>query len=212
MSAEQQLTRGIAQLQLALGPPEVDKLLRYLALLAKWNQVYNLTAVRDESRMVSHHLLDSLAVLPHVAAKRLLDVGSGGGLPGVPLAIALPRTHVALLDSNQKKAAFLRQVAIELGLGNVEVVAGRAEAHAPSAPYDVIISRAFADLAEFVAAARHLLAPGGRFVAMKGVLPHEEIGHLPAAWRVAEVIPLRVPGVDAHRHLVIVSASPAAAR
>jgi 16S rRNA (guanine527-N7)-methyltransferase len=174
-------------------------------LLAKWNKVYNLTAVRDESRMVSHHLLDSLAVLPHLRAMRMLDVGSGGGLPGIPLAIARPEMHVTLLDSNQKKAAFLKQAAIELELANVEITSERVEKFQATKRYDLIISRAFADLGEFVSAARHLLVPDGLFVAMKGLVPHEEIGHLPAGFKVERVVPLTVPGLEAQRHLVIVS-------
>jgi len=205
MSPDQQLIRGLEVLDLTLAPSRVEKLLAYLALLAKWNKVYNLTAVRDESRMVSHHLLDSLAVLPHIGATRMLDVGSGGGLPGIPLAIARPEMHVALLDSNRKKAAFLKQAAIELELANVDVTSERVEKFQAAERYDLIISRAFADLGEFVSAARHLLVPDGLFVAMKGLFPHEEIGHLPAGFKVEMVVPLTVPGVDAQRHLVIVS-------
>jgi 16S rRNA (guanine527-N7)-methyltransferase len=206
MSPELQLIRGQAILGLALAPLHIEKLLAYLALLAKWNKVYNLTAVRDEAKMVSHHLLDSLAVLPHISAKRLLDVGSGGGLPGIPLAIARPQMRVTLLDSNQKKAAFLKQAAIELELGNVEVTSDRVEEFDAPEGYNVIISRAFADLGEFLSAARHLLAPGGRLVAMKWVVPHEEMNHLPTGFKVESAVALNVPGVNAQRHLVIVSA------
>jgi 16S rRNA (guanine527-N7)-methyltransferase len=205
MSPDQQLVRGLEVLDLTLAPSRVEKLLGYLALLAKWNKVYNLTAVRDESRMVSHHLLDSLAVLPHIGAMRMLDVGSGGGLPGIPLSIARPEMQVTLLDSNQKKAAFLKQAAIELELDNVEVTGERVEKFQGTKGYDLIISRAFADLGEFVSAARHLVLPDGLFVAMKGVYPNEEIGHLPAGFKVDRVVPLTVPWLDAKRHLVIVS-------
>jgi 16S rRNA (guanine527-N7)-methyltransferase len=206
MSPELQLIRGREALGIALVPLHIEKLLAYLAMLAKWNKVYNLTAVRDETKMVSHHLLDSLAVLPHISAKRLLDVGSGGGLPGIPLAIARPQMRVTLLDSNQKKAAFLKQAAIELELGNVEVTSDRVEEFDAPEGYNVIISRAFADLGEFLSAARHLLAPGGRLVAMKGVVPHEEMNHLPTGFKVESAVALNVPGVNAQRHLVIVSA------
>lgn len=207
MNPETQLVRGLAALGVALAPKEIQKLLDYLVLLAKWNRVYNLTAVRDESKMVSHHLLDSLAVLPHISARRLLDVGSGGGLPGIPLAIARSDMRVTLLDSNHKKCAFLKQAAIELELGNVEVACERVEDfHAPE-KFDVIISRAFADLGEFISGSCHLLAPNGTFVAMKGVHPHEEIGHLPPGYALKSVAKLDVPGLQAQRHLVLAGAS-----
>jgi 16S rRNA (guanine527-N7)-methyltransferase len=203
MNSDRQLIQGVAALGVALTPAQLEQLCAYLVLLAKWNKVYNLTAVRDEEKMVSHHVLDSLAVLPHVKGARLLDVGSGGGLPGIPLAIARPDLHVALLDSNQKKTAFLQQVAIELGLKNVEVVQQRVEEYQPAALFDIVISRAFADLGEFVSLARHLLAPGGQFAAMKGINPHEEVAHLPAGISVQQVLPLAVPGLDAQRHLLL---------
>jgi 16S rRNA (guanine527-N7)-methyltransferase len=211
MKPETQLVRGLDALGVVLAPTEIHKLLAYLALLAKWNRIHNLTAVREESRMVSHHLLDSLAVLPHISAARLLDVGSGGGLPGIPLAIARSDMRVTLLDSNHKKCAFLKQAVIELGLDNVEVVSERVEDFHAQNKFDVIISRAFADLGEFVAAASHLLAPHGIFVAMKGVHPHGEIAHLPAGFRLMNVVRLDVPGLDAQRHLVFAAASAPAA-
>ncbi len=153
--------------------------------------------------MVSHHLLDSLAVLPHLGgAKRLADIGSGGGLPGIPLAIARPGLQVALVESNQKKSAFQQQAKIELGLANVSVHCERVEAWQPEEKCDVVISRAFSDLAEFVKLSGHLLAEGGALLAMKGVHPYEEIAQLPAGWRVAEVTLLQVPGVEGARHLV----------
>jgi len=156
--------------------------------------------------VVTHHLLDALATLPHLpdaTSLRLIDVGSGGGLPGVPLAIARPQWGVTLLDSNRKKAAFLRQAAAELALANVSVVAMRAEDYTPAVLFDVAISRAFADLARFAAAARQLVRPGGRLLAMKGVYPREELEALPLAFRVVAVPALHVPGLDAERHLVI---------
>lgn len=203
MTSEEQLARGLAALGLDLPPSAQEKLLAFAALLGKWNRVYNLTALRDETQVISHHLLDSLAVLPHLGdAKRLADIGSGGGLPGIPLAIARPQLPVALVESNQKKSAFEQQAKIELGLANVSVHCERAEAWQPEEKCDVVISRAFSDLAEFVRLSGHLLAAGGALLAMKGVHPYEEIAQLPAGWRVAEVIPLHVPGVEGARHLV----------
>lgn len=203
MTSEEQLARGLAALGLDLPPSAQEKLLAFAALLGKWNRVYNLTALRDETQVISHHLLDSLAVLPHLGdAKRLADIGSGGGLPGIPLAIARPQLPVALVESNQKKSAFEQQAKIELGLANVSVHCERAEAWQPEEKCDVVISRAFSDLAEFVKLTGHLLAEGGVLLAMKGVHPYEEIAQLPAGWRVAEVIPLQVPGVEGARHLV----------
>ncbi len=203
MNSTEQLARGLAALGLELPPPAQEKLLALAALLGKWNKVYNLTALRDEQQVVSHHLLDSLAVLPHLGnAKRLADIGSGGGLPGIPLAIARPELQVALVESNQKKSAFQQQAKIELGLVNVSVHCERVEAWQPEEKCDVVISRAFSDLAEFVKLSGHLLAEGGALLAMKGVHPYEEIAQLPAGWRVAEVIPLQVPGVEGARHLV----------
>jgi 16S rRNA (guanine527-N7)-methyltransferase len=201
-----QLDQGLDALDLSLAPAQRDKLLAYIALLAKWNAVHNLTAVREESKMVSHHLLDSLAVLPCLSEGNLLDVGSGGGLPGIPLAIARPGMPVTLLDSNQKKSAFLQQAAIELQLPNVSVVNQRVEDYAPPALFATIISRAFADLDEFVAAAKHLLAKDGVFAAMKGLHPHEEISQLPSGFRVKNTHRLTVPGVGAERHLLLIGA------
>lgn len=203
MTPEEQLSRGLAALGQDLSPPVQNQLLAFASLLGKWNKVYNLTALRDELQVISHHLLDSLAVLPHLGrARRLADIGSGGGLPGIPLAIARPELQVALVESNQKKSAFEQQAKIELGLGNVSVHCERVEAWQPAGPCDVVISRAFSDLAEFVRLSGHLLDEGGALLAMKGVHPYEEIAQLPAGWRVADVIPLQVPGVEGARHLV----------
>ncbi len=186
---------------------QIAALERYLDLLEKWNRVYNLTAIRDRALMLTHHLLDSLAVVPHVRGPRVLDVGTGGGLPGIPIAIASPATTVTLLDSNHKKTAFLNQAAAELPLPNVRVSAERIEAWSAAERFDTIVSRAFSDLAEFVTASSRLLADDGRFVAMKGVHPFEEIERLPAGFVVNEVVKLHVPGLDAERHLVIVKRS-----
>ena len=199
------LRAGVAALALDLPAGAEDKLLAYLALLDKWNRVYNLTAVRDLSQMVSHHLLDSLAILPDVGAyASLADVGSGGGLPGIPLAIARPQCQIALVETSHKKASFLEQARIELGLENLDVINDRVEQWHPATQCDAIISRAFSDIADFVRLTDHLLGEGGRWYAMKGVLPHDEIAQLPAGYRVERVIPLDVPGLGAARHLVVI--------
>jgi 16S rRNA (guanine527-N7)-methyltransferase len=204
------LKKGVAELSIALSNAQLERLLDYLALLAKWNAVYNLTAVRDPSQMVVQHLLDSLAAVPAFEhAKRVLDVGSGGGLPGIVLAIWAQESHpdmrIAMIDTVHKKTAFLTQVKAELGLANVTVHTGRVEAFQVDQPFDVITSRAFADLSDFVDWSGHLLADGGRFIAMKGVAASEESDRLPAAWRLVEKTPLHVPGLGAERHLVIIA-------
>ena len=201
MTLEQELEAGLAQLGLELSAEQIDRLNQYLALLNKWNKTYNLTAVRETERMVAYHVLDSLSALPHIQGVRVLDVGSGGGLPGMLFAIARPDWQLTLIDANHKKTTFLRQAAIELGLDNVEVHCERVEALAAPA-FDVITSRAFADLAEFVRLTRHVLADGGVWAALKGVYPYEEIAQLPDDIRVVSVQALHVPGLDAERHLV----------
>ena len=178
----------------------------YVVLLHKWNQTYNLTAVRDAARMVTHHVLDSLAILQYLPAEasvRLLDVGSGAGVPGIPLAIARPNWTVTVLDSNHKKGAFLRQAVAELNLANVTVAIERVEQHPAAHPYDVILSRAFSDLASFAAAAGPLLGARGRLYAMKGVVPHEELAELPSTIKVVAMPAIDVPGLAAQRHLVV---------
>lgn len=207
MTHRADINAGLAAIGLALSEQQIDQLEGYLGLLAKWNQTYNLTAIREEERMVSYHLLDSLTLVPQLdGGTRLLDVGSGGGMPGIPAAIARPDLHVVLLDANHKKTTFLRQAVIELKLPNVEVITGRVEAYQPEQKFDRITSRAFAELADFVKLSRHLLADGGQFVAMKGVYPYEEIAQLPEGFGVAEVRPLQVPGLEGERHLVRVVA------
>lgn len=200
------LAEGLNGLGLVLPEEASHKLLAYVDLLAKWNRTYNLTAIREPERMVSHHLIDSLAVLPHIRAGSLVDVGAGGGLPGIPLAIARPELQVTLNDSNHKKGAFMQQAAIELGLKNVAVHVGRAEEWQPAARFNGAISRAFAELADFIAACRHLVKPGGYFAAMKGLYPHEEIARVPSGFRCDTVHKLSVPHVDGERHLVLCNA------
>ncbi|TMH83940.1 MAG: 16S rRNA (guanine(527)-N(7))-methyltransferase RsmG [Betaproteobacteria bacterium] len=198
------LEKGALELGLALGRGDRSKLLQYLALLEKWNQVYNLTAIRDTGRMVSGHLLDCLSVVPYLTGTRMLDAGSGAGFPGIPIAVARPDIQVALLDSNQKKAAFLRQAVADLQLKNAIVVCERVEAWHAGEKFDFIISRAFAEIAEFIALTKHLLAPGGVFAAMKGVYPFEEIERLPPDFRVRQTHALAVPGLEGERHLVLI--------
>jgi 16S rRNA (guanine527-N7)-methyltransferase len=195
---------GLAALGLSLASEKENNMLIYINILKKWNQVYNLTAIRQPEKMVSAHLLDSLAIVPHVQGRRLLDVGSGAGLPGIPVAIAKPACDVTLLDSNHKKAAFLRQAVAELRLKNVNVVCERAETWHPAERFDCIMSRALSELSEFISLTKHLLAPGGVFAAMKGVSPDEEITGLPHDVRVREVLRLAVPGLAAERHLVLI--------
>ena len=212
MSADAGLAEGLDALRrlnpagLALPDGAAERLAAYLALLAKWNRVYNLTAIREPERMVTHHVLDALAVLPHLpqrAGLSVLDVGSGGGVPGIPLAIARPDWHVVMVDSNHKKGAFVQQAVIELALANAESVVARVEDYAPAAPFDVVISRAFADLATFAATSARHLAPRGQLIAMKGVYPDEEVANLPAGIRVVAAPALTVPGVEGRRHLIV---------
>ena len=202
------LQEGLAQLGLTLPEATQQKLLDYLALVQKWNKVYNLTAVRDEARMLTHHLLDSLAVVPHVKdATTILDVGSGAGLPGILLALALPDTQVTLLDSNQKKTTFLRQAKMQLALSNITVVCERVEKYQSKHTLSVITSRALAELQEFAALAGHLVAPGGQLIAMKGADPSAEIGRLKKGFVPSHVERLIVPGLNAERHLVFLKAA-----
>jgi len=200
---ERQIEHGMEVLGLHSNRAMLRKFRDFIDLLCKWNRTYNLTAIREPELMVSNHLLDSLAVAPFLVGECGIDVGSGGGFPGVPLAIAAPQRRVTLLDSSQKRTAFLRQAAAELKLANVEVVCERVENWKPAAPYDWVISRAFAELPDFVRAAGHLVS-GGVLAAMKGAYPREEIERLPPQYRVREVVPLVVPGLEAKRHLVLV--------
>jgi len=205
MSVPIQLREGLRTLRLSLSTAQEQQLVAFQSLLAKWNAIYNLTAIREPERMITHHLLDSLAVLPSLPQReslRMIDVGTGAGLPGIPLAIARPGWQIMLLDSNHKKTAFVQQALIELALSNVTVAAARAEAYQPQESFDVVISRAFADLAEFARLAGHLAKPGGLLVAMKGVHPYEELATLPEPWKALPVERLSVPGLDADRHVV----------
>ena len=204
MSLAAQLADGIAALGLRISDDSRQKLLDYLALLEKWNATYNLTAVRGRERMLTHHLLDSLAVLPHARGSTWVDVGSGAGLPGIPVALACEDSSVTLLESSQKKAAFLRQAVAELGLNNVKVVCNRVEAWQIPECFDVVISRALSEVSKFVELAGRLACPAGTLAAMKGAYPRDELERLPASWRLEAVIPLAVPGLRAARHLVLI--------
>lgn len=203
MDYARQLQDGISRMSLDISAAQQEKLLAYVELLKKWNKVYNLTALRNDAQMISLHLLDSLTLLPYITqAETMLDVGSGGGQPGIPTAICRPDLQIALLDANTKKTSFLQQAVIELGLGNVRVISGRVEA-VENFQTDVITSRAFAELADFVNWTAHLLKDGGCWAAMKGMFPAEEIERLPDFVSVEKVEPLLVPDLEAERHIVI---------
>ena len=204
------LNEGIEQLGIAVTAAQRQKLLDYVALLGKWNAVYNLTAIRDPRQMLIQHILDSLAIIPFLTRRTgpqsALDVGSGGGLPGIVMAIVLPEWQVTLNDIVHKKTAFQSQAKLQLGLANLSVVTGRVENLHPGVEvpglFDVIVSRAFAELSDFVTLARHLVAGNGRIWAMKGIRPDGEIERLPAGAKVHCVERLRVPMLDAERHLI----------
>lgn len=210
MKVAERLAAGLAGLGTPLPANAAVLLSDYLALLARWNRAYNLTAVHDPAQMVTRHVLDSLAVLPFLQGSRVVDVGSGAGLPGIPLAVARPEARFVLLDSNSKKTRFLHQVAASLQLANVEVVHARVQAYRPALRFSSVISRAFASLADFINEAGHLCAPDGRLLAMKGTYPAEELARLPTGFRMVEVIPLQVPGLAAERHLVCLAPDAAA--
>ena len=193
---------GLKTLAVTLPAGGEGRLLRYVELLSRWNQTYNLTAIRDPAEMLVKHVLDSLSVLPYVSASPVADVGTGAGLPGIPLAVARPDLKFTLLDSNGKKTRFVTHAVTELMLANVEVVQSRSESFAPKTPFPCVLSRAFASLRDFVLLAGGLAAPGGRLLAMKGARPDEEIAALPAGFRLRAVHLLKVPGLDAERCLV----------
>jgi 16S rRNA (guanine527-N7)-methyltransferase len=202
----QVLAEGIAEMKLELSAAQQEQLLDYLALMFKWNSVYNLTSLRDPMQMVTHHLLDSLAAVPAFAgAKNVLDVGSGGGLPGIVLAVVRPDMKVAMIDTVHKKTAFLTQVKAQLNLANVSIYTMKVQELDVSDKFDVITSRAFADLSDFVNWSSHLLAEQGSYIALKGTAPQDEQQRLPAEWRVTKVEPLQVPRLGAERHLVFIA-------
>ncbi|MEB3734334.1 16S rRNA (guanine(527)-N(7))-methyltransferase RsmG [Halopseudomonas pachastrellae] len=198
-----ELAHGARQLGIDLTEDQQEQLLAYLTLLNKWNKAYNLTAVRNPDEMVSRHLLDSLSILPYIQGERWLDVGSGGGMPGVMLAIMFPARRFTLLDSNGKKTRFLTQVKTELGLTNLEVINSRVEAFNVEQPFDGITSRAFASLADFTHLTRHLGSPDTRWLAMKGVYPEDELAAMPVDFQLESSAQLQVPGCVGSRHLLI---------
>jgi 16S rRNA (guanine527-N7)-methyltransferase len=204
-----QLLAGAAEMGVSLTAVQAGKLLDYLDLLQKWNKAYNLTAVRERSAMLTQHLLDSLAIVPHLPPGDLLDVGSGGGLPGIPLAILQPERSITLIDTVGKKVAFLKQAAMTLGLKNLNAVSGRVENWTPPSAraggFALITARAYATLATLVGQTRRLLAENGGWYAMKGVFPDAELAELPSDVVVKGVIPLQVPGLGAERHLVVLA-------
>ena len=201
----QLLTDGLARLGLLLPPGGIDKLLDYVALLARWNRAYNLTAIRDREQMITHHLLDSLAITRFVKGPLVLDMGTGPGLPGIPLAIALPDISFVLLDSNGKKTRFLVQAKSALSLDNIEVVHSRVEDYRPDKVFDTITARAFASLEIMIERSKHLCAPGGQYLLMKGRMPKDELETVPRHYVVQDAVTLQVPGVDGERHLIIIT-------
>ena len=208
MTLAEQIGRGLVAMDIAVSPAQREKLAAHLELIAKWNRVHNLTAIRETSQMVVLHLLDSLSVLPHLeGARAVADVGAGPGFPGIPIAIVRPDTRVTLIESSHKKCAFLEQAKAELALDNVNVVCERVERFTPAEKFGAVISRAFSDLPDFVEQARHLVAPGGKLIAMKGVYPFDELARVPASHRVAQVLELHVPTLEAKRHVVVLEAA-----
>ena len=203
MTPRAALDRGLGELRMALPDSSRLQLVAYMELLARWNKIFNLTGIRDPLQIVSHHVLDSLAVLGELPAGPLADIGSGAGLPGIPIAIAEPERTVMLNDASHKKGTFLRQAVIELGLANSAVHIGRAEAWRPAERFSVVISRAFAGIARFIACCRHLVAEGGVLAAMKGGYPHDELARLKDGCDCSDVRRLAVPLLDAERHLVL---------
>ena len=199
------LEAGMQQMEVEYSSEQRDMLLAYLQLLMTWNKAYNLTAIRDPGEMIRLHLLDSLAVLPHISGKRLIDVGTGAGLPGIPLAIMCPERDFTLLDSNGKKTRFLFQARCDLGLSNLKEINSRVENHRPEVPYDAVLSRAFTSVADMVNKCSHLLSPEGLFLAMKGKFPQSELSEVGKDYKVNASHTLQVPGVDGERHLIVIS-------
>jgi len=198
----EQLESGSEQLSLTLTPQVRDRLIDYVQLLHKWNAVYNLSGIKEPSRMVALHLLDSLSVVPYLSGDVVLDVGTGAGLPGIPLALYYPEKKFLLLDSNGKKTRFLFQASTELKLGNIEIFHVRAQDFQCRQQIDIVLSRAFASLATFVGEVRHLLGQYSRLLAMKGQYPEDEIVDLPEPFKVFQSHALKVPGVEGLRHLI----------
>lgn len=198
------LQTGIERLKLSISSEQQEKLLSYLESLNKWNQAYNLTSVRDPKEMISKHLLDSLALIPWITGDRIIDVGTGAGLPGIPLAICMPEKQFVLLDSDGKKTRFLTQVVFQLGLSNVKIEQARVEEYVPEVLLDVVLTRAFSDLQEMLQKTRHLCSNNGLFLAMKGQKPENEIREIGEEFKIQKIMPLTIPGSNAKRHVVII--------
>ena len=196
------LESGLTALNLPYTPEQIDHLLAFIKLIAKWNKAYNLTAVRNNEDMARLHILDSLAILPYIEGKRVIDIGTGAGLPGIPLAIFLPEVEFVLLDSNAKKTRFVQQVILELKLKNVSVIHSRAEDYQPELGFDSVTTRAFSSLPDMVKMTAHLLNPNGVILAMKGQIPEAELAEIKTT---ATLIPISVPEVEAERCLVRIS-------
>ncbi|HIJ23228.1 MAG: 16S rRNA (guanine(527)-N(7))-methyltransferase RsmG [Gammaproteobacteria bacterium] len=203
MTSVLSMEEAAQQLGVMLAPEQQQKLEQYLDLLMKWNKVYNLTAIRGRQKMVTHHIYDSLSVIPFLQGSRLVDLGSGAGLPGIPLALLQPETEVVMVDSNVKKSRFIQQAILELSLPNASVVHSRVEQLQPEQPFDRVVSRAFTSLSQFLSLASPLLVSGGRAIAMKGRWPEEEGGEVVEGFELDQVQPVEVPGLHAERHLVI---------
>jgi 16S rRNA (guanine527-N7)-methyltransferase len=198
------LSRGLERMALPADDVLVDNLLAYLTELVRWNKAYNLTAVRDPQEMVIRHLLDSYSVQPYISGARIIDVGTGAGLPGIPLALANTEQFFVLLDSNGKKVRFLQHIVGALGLQNVTPVQSRVAEYTEDSWFDTVVCRAFTSLTEFVTNSGHLVAPEGRLVAMKGKLPETEIEALPEDWSAEAVEPVAVPGLEGERHVIVI--------
>ena len=204
----QLLHDGLAAMGSVLPADAQAQLLAYVYLLEKWNRTYNLTAVRAPEQMIPRHLLDSLAILPYLQGQRVLDMGTGAGLPGIPLAMARPDLDFVLLDSNAKKTRFVTQACAELGLKNIEITQERVEKYQPARPFDTLVSRAFSTIADMLVASRHLYGPGGQVLAMKGIYPQEELAAIPPGYEVRAAHALTIPGLQAARHVVIITPRP----
>lgn len=197
-----ELEQGIDKLGLDIPSATVDRLLQYLELIQKWNRVYNLTALKDSGQMLSHHILDSLSIIPYVKGNTILDIGSGAGLPGIPLSLVFTERHIVMLDGNAKKTRFIQQAITELGLKNAESVHSRVEDYTASEGFDTVVSRAFSSLSDFVRMALPLMKDSGQLLAMKGRYPAQELEDLPTEIRTEAVHRLEVPLLDSERHLV----------
>lgn len=203
MSINQQLAKALNENNLQLGDQKTDLIVSYLTLLNKWNGAFNLTAIRDEQEQVYKHIIDSLSIAPFIDGQTIFDVGTGPGLPGIPLAIKFPEKHFVLIDSNIKKTNFLQQAKVTLALTNIEIIHGRVEA-IKEKQADIIVSRAFSTISDFLHQTESLLAPGGKWLAMKGVRPDQEINAIEQDFHVQDVRELRICGLEADRHLIVI--------